>query len=171
MDFSNILNDLEDDNQMHAQNQGHSMQMPAMQQMPGMQGMQQMPGMQGMPGMDGMGGMPAMPGMGGMNMPAMPGMDGMGGMGMNMPGMPGMGGMMPGMQMMGSSSNEVDPLHLQHFVPQNQNINLNNYGVGKEQLMSGSQIGNHFNGGHNMPSQSGGGNVFRAYDSFISKFM
>jgi hypothetical protein len=75
------------------------------------------------------------------------------------------------MQMMGSSSNEVDPLHLQHFIPQNQNINLNNYGIGKEQLMSGSQIGNHFNGGYNMPSQSGGGNVFRAYDLFISKFM
>lgn len=36
-------------------------------------------------------------------------------------------------------SNEVDPMHVQYMVPQNQNLNLNNYGISVDQLTSGAQ--------------------------------
>jgi hypothetical protein len=39
--------------------------------------------------------------------------------------------------MMGKDQN-VDPLHVQFMVPQNQNLNINNYGISREQLMSSS---------------------------------
>ncbi len=36
-------------------------------------------------------------------------------------------------------SNEIDPMHVQYMVPQNQNLNLNNYGISVDQLSSGVQ--------------------------------
>ncbi len=51
----------------------------------------------------------------------------------------------PSMMMMGknaqngSQENEIDPLHIQYIVPQNKNLNINNYGVSYEQLLNGSQ--------------------------------
>ncbi len=36
-------------------------------------------------------------------------------------------------------SNEIDPMHIHYMVPQNQNINLNNYGISVDQLSSGVQ--------------------------------
>ena len=36
-------------------------------------------------------------------------------------------------------SNEIDPMHVQYMVPQNQNLNLNNYGISVDQLTSGAQ--------------------------------
>ncbi len=36
-------------------------------------------------------------------------------------------------------SNEIDPMHVQYMVPQNQNLNLNNYGISVDQLSSGAQ--------------------------------
>ncbi len=166
MDFSSILNDMDDDKMMNQQNQGYQnmqsqqMQMPTMQ-MPGMQmpGMQ-MPGMQ-MPGMQ-------MPGM----MPGMPGM---------MPGMPAMDPNM-GMHMTGAS-NEVDHLHLQHFVPLNQNLQIDNFGVNPNQLTSEVKPNNQYRGFSNptpapapAPAsapvpQVGGGKMFSAYDAFVNKFM
>jgi hypothetical protein len=65
--------------------------------------------------------------------------------------MPQMG--MPQM-MMGADKNNVDPLHLHSFVPRNENVNINNYGVSREQLMSGSQMSNQFAG-----RQNGGANT------------
>jgi hypothetical protein len=38
-----------------------------------------------------------------------------------------------------SNDNEVDPLHIQYIVPQNKNLNINNYGISYEQLLRGSQ--------------------------------
>jgi hypothetical protein len=149
MDFSGLLDDMENEPMMQQQNQGHQMQMPGMQQMPQMQMPEmQMPGMQQMPGM--------MPGMGGMDPLAMAQMA-----------MPQMG--MPQM-MMGATPENVDPLHLQHFVPQNQNSQINNFGVNPNQLMSGAQMSQQFRG-REMAPQVGGGNMFSAYDSFINKFM
>ena len=150
MNFSGLLDDMENEPMMQQQNQGHQMQMP-MQQMPQMQ----MPGMQ-MPGMQ------------------MPGMQGMDPLAMAQMAMPQMG--MPQM-MMGNTPDSVDPLHLQHFVPQNNNSQIDNYGVNANQLMSGSQISQQFRGREMSapqmaaPQQMGGGRMFTAYDSFVSKFM
>jgi hypothetical protein len=38
-----------------------------------------------------------------------------------------------------SNNQEVDPLNIQYIVPQNKNLNINNYGVSYEQLLKGSQ--------------------------------
>jgi hypothetical protein len=57
--------------------------------------------------------------------------------------MPNMG--MPQM-MMGSNSQNVDPLHVYNFVPQNENLNINNFGVNQNQLISGEQMGRQFAG-------------------------
>jgi hypothetical protein len=75
------------------------------------------------------------------------GMDQMNMAQMNMPqmGMPQM--------MMGVDTKNVDPLHLHNFIPQNENVNINNYGVNPQQLMSGSQMENQFYG---RQAQSGG---------------
>ena len=152
MDFSGLLDDMENEPMMQQQNQGHQMQQMQQMQM-------QMPGMQ-MPGMQ-------MPGM------QMPGM-GMDPLAMAQMAMPQMG--MPQM-MMGNTPEEVDPLHIQHFVPQNQNTQIDNYGVNANQLMSGSQISQQFRGREMSapqmaaPQQMGGGHMFTAYDSFINKFM
>ncbi len=169
MDFSSILNDMDDNQTMSPQNQGHQMDMQQMnpmmqQQMNPMMQQQMNPMMQ-----------QQMPGMG----------MGMDQLGMAQMAMPNMG--MPQM-MMGSSPDNVDPLHLQHFVPQSQNVQVDNYGVNPSQLMSGSQISQQFRGREvapsmapsmapsnepmeSMPSQSGGGNIFSAYDAFVNKFM
>ena len=139
MDFSSILNDMDD----MPNNQGNTM-------------MQTM----GMPAMSGM-----QPGMEQMGMPQM----GMEQMGMPQMGMPQMG--MPQM-MMGANPQNIDPLHLQNFVPQHQGLNINNYGVGTEQLVSGSQINRQFSGRQSASApQMGGGSMFAAYDAFVNKFM
>ncbi len=117
--------------------------------------MQSMQGMQ-MPGMQGM----QMPGM------QMPGMDPTT---MAQMAMPNMG--VPQM-MMGATPDNVDPLHLQHFIPQNQTMNINNFGVNPEGLMSGDQMAKEFGGpAPVMAPQMGGGNLFNSYDSFINKFI
>jgi hypothetical protein len=87
-----------------------------------------------------------------------------------MPAMPGMPGMqMPSMypMMMGNNAaQEVDPLHIQHFVPQNQNLNIDNFGVNPTQLTAGPQL-------PQQSAQTGGANFrsFNSYDAFVSKFM
>ncbi len=53
----------------------------------------------------------------------------------------------PSMMMMGknaqsaqaSQEQDIDPLHIQYIVPQNKNLNINNYGISYEQLLRGSQ--------------------------------
>jgi hypothetical protein len=50
----------------------------------------------------------------------------------------------PNMMMMGKNSQgaqeqEIDPLHIQYIVPQNKNLNINNYGISYDQLLKGSQ--------------------------------
>jgi len=104
--------------------------------------------MEGMGQMPQMAQMPQMP-QGNNMMPMMPQM-GMEQMGMAQMNMPQMG--MPQM-MMGVDPKNVDPLHLHSFVPQSENVNINNYGVNPNQLMSGSQMANEFAG---RPAQSGG---------------
>ena len=139
IDFSGLLNDMDDAPSMgtgaHPQMEG-MMPQGGMQAMPGMQGANMMMPQAGM-----MPGMPGMPGAEGM-MPMMPQM-GMDQMGMAQMAMPQMG--MPQM-MMGVDPKNVDPLHLHSFVPRNENVNINNYGVGPDQLMSGSQMSNQFAG-------------------------
>lgn len=154
MDFSSLLDDMESA-PMNQQNQGY----PA----PAMPGMQ-MPAMPGMSAMPGMGGMPEM------QMPAMPGMQmpGMAGMGMDPFAMAQMAAPNMGMPQMTMGNGGVDPLHLQHFVPQTQHAGIDNFGVSPNQLMSSAQIGQQYKG---MANQSGGGRMFSAYDSFVSKFM
>jgi hypothetical protein len=138
LNFNSILNDLP------MGNQGANLQ-------------QQMMGnpMGGMPmgGMDmGMGGMMGNP-MGGMPMGDMGGMMGnpMGGMpmgGMGMGGMP-MGGMGGPMMMGAQDIKNVDPLHVQYMAPLNPQMNANNYGIGAETAMQGSQqsgLAKQFNG-------------------------
>jgi hypothetical protein len=161
MDFSSILNDMDDNQMTPQQNQGHQMN-PMMQQQMNPMMQQQM--------------MPSMPGMS-----AMPGM-GMDPLAMAQMATPNMG--MPQM-MMGASADNVDPLHLQHFVPQNQNAQIDNFGVNPSQLMSGSQISQQYRGREAAPMQApampampampanqmGGGSMFSAYDSFVNKFM
>ncbi len=134
LDFASLLNDM-DDMQMAP---GAHPQMEGM--MPGMPGMSGMQGMSGMPSMSGMQGMSGMPNEG--MMPMMPQM-GMDQMAMAQMAMPQMG--MPQM-MMGVDPKNVDPLHLHSFVPKNENININNFGVNPNQLMSGSQMGQQFAG-------------------------
>lgn len=139
IDFSSLLNDMGDDMGMqqnaHPQMEGMTPQM-GNNMMPNMQSMQSMPGMQSMPDMGGM-----------MPMMTQTGMDQMGMAQMSMPqmGMPQM--------MMGADPSNVDPLHLHSFVPRNENVNITNYGVNQEQLMSGNQMGNQFAG-----RQAGGAN-------------
>jgi hypothetical protein len=58
-------------------------------------------------------------------------------------------------QMMGASEQNVDPLHLQSFVPQNENVNINNYGVNPSQLKQSSQMG-------------GARNNFAGYDRWVN---
>ncbi len=156
MNFSSILDEMDNEPMMQQQNQGH--------QMPGMGGM--MPGMQQMPGM--MPGMQQMPGM----MPGMQQMPGMDPLAMAQMAMPQMG--MPQM-MMGATPENVDPLHLQHFVPQNNNSQINNFGVNPNQLMSGAQMSQQFRGREMAApepvQQMGGANMFSTYDAFINKFM
>ena len=159
MDFSSILNDMDDNQMTPQQNQGHQMNPMMQQQMNPMMQQQMNPMMQ---------------------QQMMPGMPGMGGMGMDPLSMaqmatPNMG--MPQM-MMGSSADNVDPLHLQHFVPQNQNVQVDNFGVNPAQLMSGSQMSQQFRGREAAPMQApapanqmGGGSMFSAYDAFVNKFM
>ncbi len=159
MDFSSILNDMDDNQMMNQQNQGYqNMQ----SQMPGMQ--MPMPGMQ-------------MP-MPGMQMP-MPGMQ--------MPGMQMPGAMDPNMGMhMNGLSNDGDHLHLQHFVPLNQNMQVDNFGVNPNQIMPDVQQNNQYRGNAMqapspspsqapvpapVPAQLGGGKMFAAYDAFVNKFM
>ena len=110
MDFTAILNDMS----------GHK---SAMANMMGPQQMQQQPGME----MDQSGQM----------------MDP--NMMMQQPGMQGQM-MDPNMMMMGKNAQsaqgqeqEVDPLHIQYIVPQNKNLNINNYGISYDQLLKGSQ--------------------------------
>jgi hypothetical protein len=38
-----------------------------------------------------------------------------------------------------NSEQEIDPLHIQYIVPQNKNLNINNYGISYDQLLRGSQ--------------------------------
>lgn len=53
----------------------------------------------------------------------------------------------PNMMMMGKNSQsaqgaqeqDIDPLHIQYIVPQNKNLNINNYGISYDQLLKGSQ--------------------------------
>ncbi len=148
MDFSGLLDEMDNEPMMQQQNQGRQMQ-----QMPAMPGMQ-MPGMPGMPGM-------------------MPGMAGMDPLAMAQMATPNMG--MPQM-MMGSTPENVDPLHLQHFVPQN-NSQVDNFGYNPNQLMSGAQMSQQFRGrGEAQPMaapvpQVGGGNMFQSYDAFVNQFM
>jgi hypothetical protein len=142
-DFSGLLNDM-DDMPMQPQQQMQPNMMP-MQSPAGMGGMEQM-------------GMPQMAPMG------MPQMDQMG---MAQMAMPQMG--MPQM-MMGADAKNVDPLHLHNFVPQNENINLNNYGVNPGQLMSGAQMGQSFAGRAQAQPQMGGGNFGRAMENFYARF-
>ncbi len=125
-----------------------------------MNDMPMQPQEQMMPGM----GMPGMPGMQPNMMPMMP-QTGMEQMGMAQMAMPQMG--MPQM-MMGADPKNVDPLHLQSFVPQNQNINLNNYGVDANKLISGTQMSQEF-GGKDAP-QVGGGYFGRAMENFYARF-
>ena len=152
MDFSSILNEMDDN--MPMQSQGNMMPAQDMT-MPGMQP-NMMPGMQGMPGMQS-NMMPMMD----MNQMAMPQM------GMPQMGMPQMG--MPQM-MTGSNPNNVDPLHLQHFVPQNENMNINNYGVNANQLMSGEQMSQQFNGRQSAPAVQMGGSIGSIMDRFYRTF-
>jgi hypothetical protein len=131
IDFSGLLNEMDDVPKNHPQMEG---MMQTMSTMPGanmMQNMSTMPGAEMMPGMPGPNMMPMMPQMG------------MDQMGMAQMAMPQMG--MPQM-MMGVDPSNVDPLHLHNFVPRNENINISNYGVNPDQLMSGSQMGQQFAG-------------------------
>lgn len=140
-DFSGLLNDMDD------------MPMQPQQQMP------MQPNMMPMQSPAGMG----MEQMGQMGMPPM----GMDQMGMAQMAMPQMG--MPQM-MMGTDAKNVDPLHLHNFVPQNENINLNNYGVNPGQLMSGAQMGLSFAGRAQAQPQMGGGNFGHAMENFYARF-
>ncbi len=156
MDFSSILNDMDDNQMTPQQNQGHQMNPMMQQQMNPMMQQQMNPMMQ----------QQMMPGMGGMGMDPLS---------MAQMATPNMG--MPQM-MMGSSADNVDPLHLQHFVPQNQNVQVDNFGVNPSQLMSGSQMSQQFRGREAAPMQApapanqmGGGSMFSAYDAFVNKFM
>ncbi len=149
MDFASILNDMDDQPNQPNQMMQLMGQGQEQQMMPQMEMGQMMPGM-------------------GMGMSMDPGA-------MAQMAMPNMG--YPQMSL-GNSPDNVDPLHLQSFVPQNQNLNLNNFGINPSQLMSGNQMSQNFTGhGQNvqnvqneMPSQAGGGG-FRAYDAFLAKFM
>jgi hypothetical protein len=52
-------------------------------------------------------------------------------------------GMDPSMMMMGKNmktqQEDIDPLNLQYIVPQNKNMNINNYGISYDQLLNGPQ--------------------------------
>jgi hypothetical protein len=176
-DFSNLLKNMDDEmmptQPMMPQGAGMTQGVNMMSMMP-QNGMEGMPQMQ-MPQMGMQQGnmMPTMPqmgmdqmGMAQMNMPQM-GMDQMGMAQMNMPqmGMPQM--------MMGVDPKSVDPLHLHSFVPQNENVNINNYGVSANQLISGSQMENKFAGRQpqsgGRQAQSGGSNVSVKLGEYVVK--
>jgi hypothetical protein len=149
VDFSSLLNDMDDEPQMNSMGSAAHPQMEGM--MPGANMM--------MPGANMM--MPGAEGMGSQGMMPMMSQMGMDPMGMAQMAMPQMG--MPQM-MMGADQNNVDPLHLHSFVPRNENVNINNYGVSQEQLMSGSQMSQQFAG-----RQAGGSRVMRGGANFKVK--
>ena len=94
------------------------------------------------------------------NMMGMPPMMGMP-MGPSM-GMP-IGTPMQNIMMLGKDTEKnIDPLHVQYMVPQNQNLNINNYGISSEQLTKGADqltgLSQQFNNMH-MGSQEQGQTV------------
>jgi hypothetical protein len=131
MDFTSILNDMSGHKTSMANMMGPNMQQ-GMQMDPNMM-MQQ--GMQMDPNMMMQQGMQMDP-----NMMMQQGMQ-----------------MDPSMMMMGKNmkqpqETEIDPLNLQYIVPQNKNMNINNYGISYEQLLNGPQhnaLASKFNSGNN----------------------
>ena len=77
-------------------------------------------------------------------------------------GMP-IGTPMQNIMMLGKDTEKnIDPLHVQYMVPQNQNLNINNYGISPEQLTKGADqltgLSQQFNNMH-MGSQEQGQTV------------
>ncbi len=146
MDFTSILHGMNNQPNALANTMGNPMMQqmnPAMMQQGMPQGMQQMdPSMmmqQGMPQ-----GMPQ-----GMQMdPSMMQQQ------MDPHMMQQMGPMMMGKSQQGNQ--DVDALHIEYLVPQNKNLNINNYGISYEQLVNGSQhngISDKFNQGAGIQNQ------------------
>lgn len=142
MDFTSILHGMNNQPNALANTMGNPMMQqmnPAMMQQGMPQGMQQMdPSMmmqQGMPQ-----GMQMDPSM--MQQQMDPHM------------MQQMGPMMMGKSQQGNQ--DVDALHIEYLVPQNKNLNINNYGISYEQLVNGSQhngISDKFNQGAGIQNQ------------------